>query len=250
MHHPNTTHVRARLHIVALLLAAPFACDIDHGGDAGQAGDGSSASDTAADSGDPQGNACVPNDSDGTTQCTIDTCLAGNYCEVDGACAPGCRTSLNCGEGEYCDLRAPAPNWDHSFEIGVCRAPGAECGVDTNAGDTEAADSGAMNCDEVQGNYAMYLSDDSPSICHDAFSGLTMCSVAQEGCGLTWGCDANFGLNFPPGELEGDTYHGGGSYMGVPFDCTIEFVWSQTSVLTFSCAANVGQAVVCTGWGA
>lgn len=233
--------------IGALVLSCAVGCDAMSSGDGG--GDDGAAS--GGDDGGDAGGMCMPNDGDGVTQCTVDTCAAGEYCEVDGNCYPGCVSALNCA-GQYCDLRMPAPNLDKTFEIGVCRTPGAECGV----GDDGASSAGPMDtsgaapsCDEVQGNYAMHLDTDVPSACNDAFSGLTMCSVAQSGCELTWGCDADFGLNFPAGPLDGSTYHGAGSYMGVQFDCTIEWVYAGSYTLTFSCAANVGQPIVCTGWG-
>ncbi len=245
----RTQHLLARLRPLGPLLAALLACDVGPGDDAAAEGEAAGSNADAADSGASQPTDCDANVGDGVTQCTLETCAAGSYCEVDGICSSGCRSSLNCGSGESCDLRAPAPNADHTFEIGVCRVPGPWCGVATGASDDDGSDSAAPSCEPVQGNYAMFLDTDSPSACDDAFSGLTMCSVAQDGCALTWGCDTNFGLNFPPGLLDGNVYQGSGMIMGVPFACTVEFAWTQSSALTFSCSANFGQAVVCNGWG-
>ena len=216
--------------------------------------------DESAEAGDDDGgHDCTPNNSDGMTQCTSQLCSASQYCEpVDGLCSNGCESSLNCAMGDYCDKRMPTENLDGTLEIGICRTPGAECGI-ADAGDDQAdapgeddvdPDTGTPACSEWQGNYSVTLDDDSPDLCNEAFSGTSMCSVTQDGCTLHWGCDGSFGVGFPDGPVDGDgRYEGTGSYMGVPFDCTIQFYSGASYSFSWECGANPGMPVLCTGLG-
>ncbi len=243
---------------VVLALSFAAACEGTAGGSGDEGGGPGGGS-----AGDDNGGTCEPNDGDGRTSCQFEECLPDEFCDVTDSCAVGCLSSINCRPGEYCDLRMPTSNWDNTLEVGTCRVPGAECGAgeggpgtssdssaDTTSGPAETT-GGTPACDEVQGNYQMKLDSDVPEMCGAAFSGLTMCSVAQEGCNLTWGCDADFGINFPPGPIDGRIYEGTGSYMGVPFECTMEWIYSVNFTFTFSCSASLGgAAIVCTGTGA
>ncbi len=247
---------------------AALACEVD---DNAGAGDTAGATDTAGaathasdgDSGSPSTPMCGPNDGNGVTSCFNRQCVNDNYCDSYlETCQVGCLSTLNCAAGEYCDLRMPSRDFGDEHDVGVCRPPGAECGTDatdpgasagTGGADTSMTDTGTMSCADVEGNYTISLASDVPDICRSVIDDGTLCSVAQDGCQLTWGCDNAFGLGFPPGQLEGNTYHGMGTYSAkgtsVPFDCEVEFVELLPYRLTFSCSANVGAAIVCEGLG-
>lgn len=223
-------------------------------------GDGTDGS--ADDGNDDGGHDCTPNNSDGMTQCTNQMCGPSQYCEpFDGLCSNGCESTLNCALGDYCDKRMPTQNIDGSLEIGICRTPGAECGVGDEQADDQADDAPSEDtmdpdtgtapaCDAWQDNYAVSLSDDSPAACDDAFSGTSMCSVTQDECTLHWGCDGNFGVTFPDGPVDGEgTYMGTGSFMGIAFDCTIQFFVGAQYSFTWECSANPGMPILCSGFG-
>jgi hypothetical protein len=241
---------------VALLAAG---CTEDSDAD----GDGTDGSATAGDDG---GHDCTPNNSDGMTQCTNQLCNPSQYCEpFDGLCSNGCESTLNCAMGDYCDKRMPTENIDGTLEIGICRTPGAECGVDDGAddvADTATQDSTTQDtvepdtgttpgCSEWQGNYSVTLDDDSPALCNDAFAGTKMCSLTQEECTLLWSCDGNFVEGFPDGPVDEDgVYQGTGSIMGVPFECTIQFLAAASYSFSWECSASPGgMPILCTGLG-
>jgi hypothetical protein len=246
--------------LATMLVLALTATDCAEDSDA----DGDGTDGSAENGDDDGGHDCTPNDSDGMTQCTNQLCSPTQYCEpVNGLCSNGCESTLNCAPGDYCDKRMPTDNLDGTLEIGICRTPGAECNVDdgsdehaddapddTTDPDTGGPETGSPACSEWQGNYAVTLDADSPDLCNEAFSGESMCSVTQDECTLHWGCDGNFGVGFPDGPVDGDgEYQGSGSFMGVPFDCTIQFFAAASYSFTWECSANPGMPVLCTGLG-
>lgn len=198
---------------------------------------------------------CTPNQGDGRTACNNDMCTAGNYCENDFVCSTGCESTLNCGAGEFCDMRMPIVD-GFGATIGICRsASDPVCGGDpTNAGETsDTSSSGEVgeSCLDVEDNYRIDLDSGSPSECELFITDGDMCSVAQSGCELTWGCGAQLSQILTPGPIDDSgIYETSGTQMGFDYECMFDFTAAFPTRFNFSCSAGQGgQAIVCSGTG-
>ncbi len=215
--------------------------------------------------GGPQELDCTPNQGDGRTACSNETCTAGEYCENDFVCSAGCESTLNCGAGEFCDMRMPITD-GFGATIGICRsASDPVCsGASTNASEpdpdpdpeSETADPSSSgdvpeSCPDVEDNYRIELDGSSPSECEVFITDGDMCSVAQSGCELTWGCGAHLSAVLTPGPIDDNgIYEVSGTQMGVDYECTFDFTAQFPARFTFSCSAGqAGQAIVCSGTG-
>lgn len=194
---------------------------------------------------------CEPNAGDGTTQCGGNICEGGMRCEnsAAGTCSAGCESTLNCPANQWCDLRAP-----DAWGAGLCRptsdpacgGPG-ESGADDSSGSSDEI----VDCLDVEGNYTLEADGGQPEVCQDFFSDGTICSVAQEGCTLTWGCGDGVDtiVPFPAGDLQGDDSFSadGTTPEGFAFSCTFDFA---DFPMRWSCSFGAGGgAIVCQGSG-
>lgn len=202
---------------------------------------------------DPQiAEMCTFNDGDGRTQCGSNVCEAGERCTQSGLiqCLPGCLDALNCGPQQWCDLRTADPG-----EAGLCRPsddpacggspePSSESGA---PGDTAAE----AECPDVQGNYRLTLSASSPDECQEILASGSQCSVSQDVCDITWGCDGEYATLLVPGAVGmSGGYETEGTFMGFAYRCQITFNGSMSSDLTWNCSiGQSGQAVLCEGTG-
>lgn len=201
---------------------------------------------------------CVPNDGDGRTQCGAMVCEAGERCTESGLlqCVPGCLDTLNCGAGQWCDLRSSEPG-----DPGLCRSiDDAACGGDGSAaGDATGPDpsgdesNGGPACPDVQGNYSLTLAASSPDLCQEILSDGDQCSVSQEGCDIVWGCDATYGALLVPGAVDASgVYETSGVFQGFAYDCEVAFLATGSFApdLEWSCSVGEGgQAILCEGTG-
>lgn len=234
-----------------LFVAAPGCLDTETSEQGGDTGSADNNGDN--DGGDDGVDACVPNQSDGRTACSAEECSAGEYCFADFSCSAGCASTLNCATGQWCDLRMSAED-SQGVEIGVCRAtsdPFCEGPADDTAADDGEDEVVVEECLDVQGNYALSSAAGSPQACEAFIDGDQMCSVAQDGCDITWGCGPQLALLFVPGSLDANSvYETQGTQMGIDYTCEVRF--SSDFDLTFSwdCSFTLdGEAVVCQGQG-
>ncbi len=232
----------APLCLACLLMAS--GCDDDDASGSG-AGTGGSAE------------ICVPNDGDGRTQCGGNTCEAGERCTESGLlqCLPGCLGTLNCGSGQWCDLRTAEPG-----QPGLCRSvDDPACGEDPDPGETQAGETsegadetGGPACPDVQGNYSVSLSLSSPEDC-EVFFDNERCSVSQDECDLVWGCDGDLSFLLVPGPVSmSGVYETSGTLEGFSYACEVTFLLTGSFVpaLNWSCSVGqAGEAVLCEGTG-
>ena len=241
-------NTKTLLALLSLAFAAP-ACVDD------EAGQG------AASGGSDGAELCAPNTGDGRTQCGSDVCEAGERCTDNGLvqCLPGCLETLNCGPQQWCDLRTADPG-----EAGLCRSvDDAACGgmADAGADDTsedpssggDTMDSSGASCPDVQGNYSLSLRSSSPPECQEILSNGDTCSVSQDACNITWGCDGTYASLLVPGAVDSSgVYETSGTYMGFSYVCEVEFLdaGSFGPDLEWSCSVGQGgQAILCEGTG-
>lgn len=209
-------------------------------------GESSASSGTNPDTGDldPM---CEPNAGDGRSQCAGETCEPGNYCDAI-ICTGGCESTLNCGTGQWCDLRMP-----DAFGAGICRPTTDPACGGTPVGDESSSEGGEIEeCLIVEGNYVLALDPGSPQTCTELFEGDIQCSVAQDGCTLTWGCGDQSAVLFPPGNLDanGISMTEGTSPDGLAYACTFDFSGNTDDALVWSCSlVGGGGSLVCQGTG-
>lgn len=210
---------------------------------------------------------CIPNNGDGQTQCGADVCQAGERCSPNGLvqCLPGCLETLNCGPEQWCDLRTAEPG-----DPGLCRsiddpacggAPGGGTDDTGDAGETAGTDDSASSgedttdasCPDVQGNYDLNLSETSPEECQQLLASGDVCSVSQDGCNITWGCESEYAMLWVPGPVDASgIYEATGTIMGFAYTCEVEFLSTGAFVpdLEWSCSVGQGgQALLCEGTG-
>lgn len=213
----------------------------------------------------------MPNDGDGRTQCGSNTCEAGERCTQSGLiqCLPGCLETLNCGSGEWCDLRTADPG-----EPGLCRSvedpacggnPGETQAGETQTGETQTGESNDSvadttdetgdepACPDVQGNYSLTLSSTSPEDCEDILANGDQCSVSEDGCDLIWGCDGEYGALLVPGPVDmSGVYETSGTFQGFSYTCEVTFLSTGSFApdLNWNCSVGqAGQALLCEGTG-
>ena len=181
---------------------------------------------------------CEPNAGDGLTNCDGEICEAGSYCAAL-FCEAGCETTLNCPAGQWCDLRMP-----DGFGAGLCRPTSDPACGGPGSADSSTTDVGGEDCSDVEGNYVLGLHASSPQECGELFSGIS-CSVAQEGCTLSWGCGSENQNLFPPGPLAADdTFTTDGMLEGVAYSCTFDF----GDPMGWSCSFTTPEGtLVCQG---
>lgn len=222
-----------------LVLPLLFACVVDDDESNNPNNDTAQTSDSDSGSGSGSGaSMCEPNAGDGSSQCGGNICPGGEYCEnaAAGTCAAGCESTLNCATGQWCDLRMP-----DAWGVGLCRPTSdPACG---GAPDPEPG-----TCLDVQGNYQLSLLSGAPEACVVVLDGTIQCSVAQDGCTLSWGCGELSVSPFPPGTLdENDDVQVEGMIEGVPYVCDFDFTYDP---MTWSCALTSSEgALVCEGIG-
>lgn len=229
-------------------VASVAGCDIDDDEQA-DTDAGAVATATQGSGGDPP--MCTPNDGDGRTQCGGNTCGGGMYCanSAAGSCENGCESTLNCGPGQWCDLRMP-----DLAGVGLCRSTNdPACGGDESESSADAStgsDSSVSSCPDVQGNYTLELYSDSPQQCSELFDSGADCSVAQDECTLTWGCGGSLATSLlTPEQIdENGVYSVTGTTQGINYNCDVDFSSSQVA-LTWTCSFVIGgEAGVCEGF--
>jgi hypothetical protein len=93
----------------------------------------SAADETTAGSESTGGSDCIAiNEGAGGEDCDSTMCTPGEYCVGGGICEIGCRKTVTCAVGEYCDLSTADP-----ITAGTCREPTASqdvCGEEPTSG--------------------------------------------------------------------------------------------------------------------
>lgn len=114
-------------------------------------------------------------------------------------------------------------------------------------------ETGETVCPDVQGNYRVMLSSSSPEDCDFFFDGVDQCSVSQDECELTWGCENDLSPLLVPGPVDASgVYETSGTLQGFSYSCEFTFLptGSFAPDLNWSCSiGQAGQAVLCEGTG-
>jgi len=144
----------------------------------------SGADEATAGSESTGGSDCIElNEGAGGEDCDATMCGPGEYCVGGGICEIGCRKTVTCAVGEYCDLSTADP-----ISPGTCREPTASQDVCGEAPTTGAGGDCQSSCYLKLGECALAQEGQDPvAACQDLCGRTTQ---AQQDCLFAASCAA------------------------------------------------------------